>query len=246
MLSWLALFTMWQGDLNALPSLYEECLAIFRELGDITGVADTLGELGMYSQMIGDFEQSNVLLEESSRLWHELGNTGGSTMSLFFLGTLSYSKGDIAQAGDLFEQGLTQFRTMDAKWMIAELLVHVATVQIDHGEFALANQNLMESLRLLQELHEKWSIFHAFEVFAYLAATKKPPNLIRSARIFGAAAMLREIYSSPRLPMHHNLYERSIMKLRAQLDQTALEKAWAEGRAMTFDHVVAYALNEAD
>ncbi len=40
------------------------------------------------------------------------------------------------------------------------------------------------------------------------------------------------------------LYERELATLRAQLDETTFEHAWAEGAAMPVGQAIAYALGE--
>ena len=41
-----------------------------------------------------------------------------------------------------------------------------------------------------------------------------------------------------------SLYQRTKASVRSQLGEEAFETAWAEGRAMTFEQAVAYALDE--
>jgi hypothetical protein len=64
----------------------------------------------------------------------------------------------------------------------------------------------------------------------------------RSAQLFGAAEALREAINAP-LPSHnHADYESSVMALRAGLSEEALAAAWAQGRAMMPEHIIADAL----
>ena len=67
----------------------------------------------------------------------------------------------------------------------------------------------------------------------------------RSAHLFGAAEGLHEavgvpvyIYYEP----HRSLYERTVTAVRSRLGEAAFEEARADGRAMTFEQAVAYAL----
>ena len=45
--------------------------------------------------------------------------------------------------------------------------------------------------------------------------------------------------------LDHEMYERMLGSVRAQLDKATWEAAWAEGRAMSLEQAVAYALEEA-
>ena len=71
----------------------------------------------------------------------------------------------------------------------------------------------------------------------------------RSARLFGAGeglleAVVAAVYNYY-LPVR-SLYERTVSATRSQLGDAAFEEAQAEGRAMTFEQAVAYALEDHD
>ena len=62
----------------------------------------------------------------------------------------------------------------------------------------------------------------------------------RSARLFGAA----EALGYQQAPAERALREPYLAAARSRLEEAAWEAAWAEGRAMTFEEAVAYALEE--
>ena len=69
-----------------------------------------------------------------------------------------------------------------------------------------------------------------------------------SACLFGAAEGLLEAVGAAvyyYLP-DRSLYERTVSATRSQLGDAAFEEAQAEGRAMTFEQAVAYALEDHD
>jgi hypothetical protein len=64
----------------------------------------------------------------------------------------------------------------------------------------------------------------------------------RTARLLGAAEALRAAIGLPLPPAERPDYERTVAAARAQLDEAAFATAWAQGRAMSLDQLVAYAL----
>ena len=64
----------------------------------------------------------------------------------------------------------------------------------------------------------------------------------RAARLFGAAAALREEIGAPRPPAFRSYHERNLTAVLDRLGQGAFEKAWAEGREMTLEEAIEYAL----
>ncbi len=67
---------------------------------------------------------------------------------------------------------------------------------------------------------------------------------MRAARLFGAAEVLREAMGERIGPANQGPYERALASIQARLDDAALASAWGEGRAMTLEQAIAYALAE--
>ncbi len=68
----------------------------------------------------------------------------------------------------------------------------------------------------------------------------------RGARLLGASEAMREAIGSMLEPEDRIEYDRDVAIVRSQLDEEAFAKAWAEGRRMSMEQAVAYALEEAD
>lgn len=241
---WLGTFRAWQGDLNAAQPSHEESVALFRELGDQAGLVESLQTYGMLFIMRGDHKRASPPLEESLALAHKIRDAASIAQSLLFLGTLDYLQGHVQQAGVLWEESLALRRAEGNQWLIAIILAYLAMAAIDQSDYRRAKTQLIESLTLLRELGERWQTAHTLEVCACLAVTQG--HLVQAAHIFGAAEALREILSAPMLLFQRQFTERGVAALRTQLDAATLAAAWAEGRAMTLEQAVAYALNEAD
>jgi hypothetical protein len=90
-------------------------------------------------------------------------------------------------------------------------------------------------------LGHRGAIAHQLECFAFVAMAKH--DLVRAARLFGAAEAIREVAEIVMLSDEREEYDAAIGQLRNALDATALDSAWAEGRRMTTDEAVALALS---
>ena len=71
-------------------------------------------------------------------------------------------------------------------------------------------------------------------------------GLMRAARLFGAAEAIRERLAFPIMSPERRSYEHGLATLRAHLDDASLVAAWAEGRVMTLEQAIAYALEATD
>jgi hypothetical protein len=73
------------------------------------------------------------------------------------------------------------------------------------------------------------------------AAASQPE---KAARVFGAAEALREAIGAPVPPVERPDYDRAVAAARARLGEVAFSSGWAEGRAMTLEQAMSYALKE--
>ena len=94
------------------------------------------------------------------------------------------------------------------------------------------------------EVGEKTNAALCLEELAAIAASDD--RLVQAARLWGAAeALLKriEVTALPYAP-DRSLYQRQVAAARARLDEEMWADAWEEGRAMTIERAVAYALSE--
>jgi hypothetical protein len=64
----------------------------------------------------------------------------------------------------------------------------------------------------------------------------------RAARLFGAAEALRDKIGIPMTAQERVEYDRTIAELRAGMEPPLFESAWAEGRGMSMDQAVRFAV----
>jgi DNA-binding NarL/FixJ family response regulator len=78
---------------------------------------------------------------------------------------------------------------------------------------------------------------------AVAAATGRPEQ---AARLFGASEAMREAQGVVLMPRERDRLERAMAPARAQLTEAAFTAAWAIGRALPVDQVIAEALAVAE
>jgi tetratricopeptide (TPR) repeat protein len=93
-----------QSDYELARKLFEEGLMIYRELGDRSGVAASLTNLGWMAWRQGDYAAARTLSEEGLALHRELENEEGSIHALNNLGWVAHYSGDFELARSLFEE----------------------------------------------------------------------------------------------------------------------------------------------
>jgi class 3 adenylate cyclase len=91
-----------------------------------------------------------------------------------------------------------------------------------------------------REMADKRGIVAFLEGRASLAGAQG--ELDRAVRLFAAAAALRDAFGAPRPPADRAEFERQVASTGAQLGHQAFASSWAEGRSMSLEQAVAYAL----
>ncbi len=141
-----------QNDSAAARSLYEESLALFRELGDKWAQTMPLGSLGNMALCQGDHVAGRALFEESLAIQREFGDKLGVGWSLWALGNEVLNQNDYERATTLYNESLAIYQGMEQKQGIAALLGDLAEVARRQGDYKQATTLYEESLTIKREL----------------------------------------------------------------------------------------------
>jgi DNA-binding CsgD family transcriptional regulator len=127
---------------------------------------------------------------------------------------------------------------------VAFCLGSMGFITLDRDGPAQAATIFEEALRTLKILRDRVGIFHCLLGVASVAGWRREPD--RAARLWGAAEALGETAAVPLIPMIRSRYdyEGDVATTRSQLGEAAFSTAWAEGRQMTPEEAIEYALEE--
>ncbi len=224
-----------QGDPAAVP-LMEDCIAQCRKLGRNWDLARMLLRLGNYLQLNGDLEQAMTLTHEGLTLTRKLGDRTLITYALNNLGYLLYLHGDLAQATALAQEGLDLARELGDKLFIIQTLETLGSIAVSQGDLAQAITCYTEGYSLSCELGNE--LFVAWYLIGLARVAVAQHQLKRAARLF-AAADVRYDLNKQMSPKERDDHERTIGSVRARLGEQAFTAAWAEGRKMTLEQILA-------
>ena len=139
------------------------------------------------------------------------------------------------------QESLTLHREVGNKSGVALAIDNLGLLACAQGDYAAAQSFHEQSLALFKEVGSKQGFIYSLEGLAAVAGARGQPA--RALILFGAAEALREAVRAPLTPAERTGYERKVSVARSQLSQEASEAAWAQGRAMTLEQAIAYALN---
>ena len=230
-----------QGEYKRARSLTESSIQIFREIGDTGGLAGALKSLGIIAAERGDLKSARSLYEESLELKKQVGDPRGIAEAQNNLGVVSRADGDLDAAIAYYDQALKYFGDAGDKQAMARILMNLGEAKMEQGEYPAAKAFIRGSLVLCQEVDSHWDIADLLELMAStVGATSIPED---AARLFGAAAALRELLGAPLPPSEQGIYEARLATVQGRLKGEDFTTAWKEGEAMDVDAAVAYALS---
>jgi predicted ATPase/DNA-binding SARP family transcriptional activator len=232
-----------QREWDAARAFYEESLAIRRELEDKGGIASSLNNLGIVAHDQGDYGKARALHEESLAINRELGDQRGIAASLYQLGDVASGEGEYGTAHTRYEESLAINRELGNKRDIAGALGSLGSVAQAQGDHGLARALFEESLAMNRELGSQRGIVSDIERLAAVALAQAQSE--RAARLLGAAEGLREALGAPLPAAERAEHDRAVAGVRTAAGEAAFAAAWAEGRAMTLNEAIAYALQDA-
>jgi predicted ATPase/class 3 adenylate cyclase len=234
----LGLLNIKQGEYIRASALFEEGLALFRGLDNKRGIAASLTQMAaalFVSQ--GDQMMVYPLLAQGLLLDREVGDKEGMAVSSLLLGSVALKQGDVATARTRVEEGLLLYREMGYREGIAEALSLLGKVEAARGDLAFARTLYEESLTMARELGQRELIATGLEGLARAIAAQGDPA--QAARLWGMAEALREAIGAPLHPVERADYEPAVAAVRGHLGEEAFVSAWAEGRTMTAEQVLA-------
>jgi DNA-binding CsgD family transcriptional regulator len=123
------------GDLERAKELYEEGLALLREIGSASWRRYFLNDLGVTLMLIGDLERATALFEEAAELSREVGRrVVGLEFPLGNLGWVAFLRGDLERAKALLKESLALCCELDDKRLAFDRLERLACVAGAEGE----------------------------------------------------------------------------------------------------------------
>ena len=232
-------------SIERMNELFEESAALFRRVADDkSGLALALSGIGIAALQTGDMEPATALFEEALKLFREAANKWGVSNVLVDLGMVSLGRRDHERAVQYFEEALTISREIGDRLSGYISLYNLALASRALGEHERAAQLYVEGLKLAVEVGDKANTAYCMEGLAGLISERGEPE--QATRLFGASAALLEAVGTPRYVQvqDRTSVESAVQALRSRLGEAAFTAAWAQGRAMTPEQAVEYALEE--
>jgi predicted ATPase/DNA-binding XRE family transcriptional regulator len=231
---------MSQGDIIRAEPLLEDALTQFESLNDIWGMMVCLTVLGIAAQDRGDpagaaahFERVGAIVTARRLPAHHQAHHLANLASAYrLLGRYEEAFDASAEALELAQESGRISVAAVAQGDLSRLL-------LDRGDIARAAPLAAESLAVLWEIGNSWDVTLALELAAAVMAAggRAEP----AARLFAAAAGLRESMPYPIGAGERDALERQLAEVSSALGEPAFTRAWTAGQVQPLDATVAEA-----
>jgi tetratricopeptide (TPR) repeat protein len=229
-------------DLARARAVSEEGLAIARKLGDrqTTGVAQYHLASILWYEQFADRPIEHLLMPPGG------GSPQGVTATVSETDNARLTEDGAANAATaraLLEEAIATFRDLGDVWHIGMMLVGGGALgqwAWATGDYAAAFAANREGIQLYVKAGDARSVGDALANLARVALSLGDAD--RAARLFGAADAMYEATGTTRMRWNWPTANGEGAALRTRLSAEDFAAAWAEGRAMTLDEAVAYAL----
>ena len=234
-LGWTALM---RQDYSGAVNLGEQALAIACDMGDKRAQATSHFLLGETAHRQGEFARAETLFERALAIARDLKDGVNASRILNQLGETARRQKKYTLAEAYYLECLASFRDTYGWDSFAVPLTNLGHVAVRQSDPERAAEYFQESIDGDKEF-DTWNIWG----MGVVAAAQSRPA--QAARLYAVvdkllAANVREIL----YPEDREEFRRDVDSVREQLDEASFTAAWAEGRVMSPEEAIAYALEE--
>ena len=194
------------GETQKALEKYNEALPILRAVGDRSGEAATLNNIGLVYQSLGETQKALEKYNEALPLRREVGDRNGEATTLLGIARVEQKRGNLTQARQTIEQAIG---------MIESLRTNIASQELRASYFASRQEFFESYIDVLMQMH-KQNPAAAFDALA-LAVSERARARSLLELLKEARADIRQGVDSSLLERERSLQQRLNARAAAQV-----------------------------
>lgn len=230
-----------EGDHAAGYRICERTASLYRQLGDWSGLCLALMGQAVEATALGKYEIARALLDESLSLAQEAGDAYRLPLVFNALGDLERCRQNYGRAQAAYERSLAGLRELGAPGDEAAVLHNLAHAHLHQGHLNQAHTLFCESMALQQKQGNAQGLAECLIGFGAMASVGRMPT--QAARLLAAAVTLGGKALLVQWPAECMEYDHYLAAIQAQLTDQEFEAAQKEGRTLTMEQAIEYALS---
>lgn len=218
---------------------YEKSLELFKQVGDIWGMSQAYQGIAREHTVRGDYERARLYFEQQIALDKSLRYISGLMAGLRDLGNLALYERDYSKAKEFFDQSLAANQAHGLK-PDRYLLFYIGTLALCQNDYPLALQKFLSIFEVNKELIDINAMRDVLMGLSAVAAGIHQHE--RSAKLYGAFQGRAETTKFRYFDFYEREFERHLKIAKDQLGESEFERLANDGRLMSIDQAVTYAL----
>jgi tetratricopeptide (TPR) repeat protein len=221
---------------------WEMAIELYREVGDQISLANLLSLLAQFRILYGDIELGEKYLDESIRLWEANKKANVWEHPKIVKSMILLLHGDHEQAYSVLQEALVSARETGNRMSQLWLRVRLGYVALRAGNLVEARDLLTETLQDFHRDGYTIGVIFALEGIVPLLIARGKPEA--AARLIGCADATRETISDLRPPIEDAEMYQNMAAILSKIGPSGFEVTYDEGRSMSLEEGVAYALKK--
>ncbi|MFZ5988220.1 MAG: diguanylate cyclase [Bacillota bacterium] len=232
------------GDYNKAVKLFNEHLESCQELDDKEGMADSILNMAELARSQRDYKLSEELYSKALDLGRELGYKYLIARSLKDLGEIARYQRNFEKADRLYNESLIILRETGDDGGIMWLYRNMGELQLQQGDHVQAKEFFLSSLKIYRQNNQATILLVLLLLEGLAEVASVQEDFIKAARLFGASYSLLKACEKIIAKDDIEEYEQRMRKVQLKLDEDTFNIAWNEGRSMSLDVAMDYAMDK--
>lgn len=232
------------GSSDDAQRAIEQAAALYQEAGDSGGVGRQLHLLAHVALGRGEPVKALEFAGQALQILRAAGDQWWISACLFALGDGAFLQGDLGRAAKCYEESLALCRETGHAFAIARRLVRLGQVARARSDLAEARKRLADGLALARQVGDNWGVTMAVGALGALMLAEGQPE--RAAGLLGAAQARLDSIAAHFWPLDRFEYDRTLQTLDSMLGPEAAGHHADQGRALSLEQAVTYALEPAE
>jgi tetratricopeptide (TPR) repeat protein len=229
------------GERVRAEAVLRESNAIARAEGDVYLICRSLNILArVIGDLHHDLDLSQRYVEESLRLAKEAGLRNQEAQAWEILGIIAMHAGDYAAARAHLKESVRAYQEVGATFNVILEKSNLAHLERQLGNYDSALEYYRETIVAFRDIAQMGAVSHQLECFGFIALAQDQGE--RALQLLGAASALREKGGTPMTPDEQIYFDERLKELREKMDSMKFDSLWSQGRALTMESAIAYAL----
>jgi predicted ATPase/class 3 adenylate cyclase len=233
-----------QKDYPQARSLFEESLALYRQLEDEDNICLLVSDIGMVDYHEGDYQSAKLRYEESLGIARQGEDLTLIAVNLLRIGDIARLEKDYATAADLYEESLSILQDLVWNLELASNLHKLGYIAQYQGDLQKAAQLFLKSLEMQQEMGNKQGIAECLAGLAGLAVAVG--DIEQGVKLFAATEEFLKEFGAPLGPADRAEWDRDLSSAKDIIDELSFSQLWHEGSDYSLDQALSEAKDVAD